>query len=265
MSEENALVKVDKSSRRETAIEQAKRMVEACFLKENREERVQGYHLKLKEAEEELKSLLPIEGQVVKGILERKIRRLKYRIADPEFEERYPLLSMEVLKMRNAEGFPVFAPFFLDCQTFSLYFSGGRAYRDERGGEVMRLPSDMRAMYQDIFAKWKKEANSVHYFSAKITAQFSGVIPQAVRKRIEQVLPDFQPGKKKVSFWNRFAGPQSTLNIFLLAEVRRWEVDKVVIQNPDPLVVGYRYGELRLIDHFDETPMEEYIRREFTL
>ena len=54
-------------------------------------------------------------------------------------------------------------------------------------------------------------------------------------------------------------------DIFLIAEVEEWTVNKEIVPHPDPLVVGYMGGCLWLICSFEETPLEKYVRQEFAV
>ena len=83
--------------------------------------------------------------------------------------------------------------------------------------------------------------NATYY----IRAEYNGIIPPAVRARIDKAKPDFD-------------------SIHILTEIPLWEIKKVVHPNRCPLVLGRKGKRLFIIDRFYTTYVEEYIRKEFT-
>lgn len=75
-----------------------------------------------------------------------------------------------------------------------------------------------------------------------IRARYEGIIPDEIKTNIEKVMGDFE-------------------GVYLMCEVPKWKLQKVVLPRYDPLVVGYRDGNLYLIDVFETTPTEEYIKQ----
>lgn len=76
------------------------------------------------------------------------------------------------------------------------------------------------------------------------TSKFKGIIPEDVRQTINY---------SKKLFGNR---------IYLVAEADNWKGRKV--DTEDPLVIGVRGNKCFLLDEFDCTKMEHYVKSEFT-
>jgi hypothetical protein len=179
---------------------------------------------------------------------------------------------MEVLGWRDEKGFPSLVPFSLGGSTFSIEAIYNWGYIESRklqkGGSVMSLPAPMSKRYDDVFQKLWDWCRKGHLDRCHIISRFEGVIPQSVRKRIQQASVDFSvlTPRTEVRKFGWFLKEEVTYthvntNIFLIAEVDNWSVHKL---RPDPLVVGYKAGCLWFICSFDETPLEEYVRQEFT-
>lgn len=83
--------------------------------------------------------------------------------------------------------------------------------------------------------------------SANCTASFRGVIPEKVRENIRVATGTFGN------------------DIFILTAAPQWQLNTdVEIKPRDPLVIGIKGSKAYLVDVFDLTPLEEYLRREFT-
>lgn len=81
----------------------------------------------------------------------------------------------------------------------------------------------------------------------RMTAKYSGVIPSEIRQLIKDSTSKYK-------------------HIVILAEVRNWEIKMVSVPLIDPLVIGYKpnSGKWYVLATYDTTPLEEYIRQEFT-
>lgn len=162
-------------------------------------------------------------------------------------------IDPEVLRWRKREPcivqgvaipVPELALFSLDSPTTSIWW-------DYHGNIGPGIPYGFAAHYEDVFsalervstAKTQGQLAFGHYME-KITAEFTGVIPDRTRERI------LEAHKHKV-----FDG------ICLLAEAE-WEQQSVLV---DPIVVGCSAGKLWVVDIFDPTPIEEYVAQEFTV
>lgn len=266
------------------SLQGAQESVRICPTADTRSRRLGLHGRILAETETELASVLPVEGSLGRDVIQQRIEMLKHTIENPTFEELYPKLGMEVLGWRDEQGFPKLVPFPLTNPVFSIkaVVKNWMASREnvETRGTVKYLPPPMGKMYDDVFAKFwdecqedeqEREFEDGMTWNKSITTRFSGVIPQWVREKIHAASDDFsvstQSLKIKKTGWLRrrdLVRAYTVTNIFLIAEVDKWVVDKEVVLAPDPLVVGYKGGCLWLICSFDETPLEEYARWEFT-
>jgi hypothetical protein len=115
--------------------------------------------------------------------------------------------------------------------------------------EVLREPllqSLMIEMHEGkSYFGWRSDYEYKHTF----TSSFRGIIPEEI--------------KKKIPFARELFGEQ----LYIIAEVEKWGChsrDVSPITSGDPLLVGVRDDTCFLISEFDTTPMEDYVRREFT-
>jgi len=81
----------------------------------------------------------------------------------------------------------------------------------------------------------------------KITSHFKGIIPTATKQKIEEAT--------KIFTGNESCG------IFLVKECPDWETQ---IVTEDPLIIGVIGDQAYLIDNFDCTNLETYVKTEFT-
>jgi len=266
-------------------IEEAKTEMVPCLSTDTRNERIVLRQEQLEKTKLELASAMPAEGKDVEEVIRQHVELLECFVKNPTFEERYQCLSMKVLKWRNDNGFPRLVPFLLSDPRFSIGKTWNTTHHrnpHEVIGSLLELPEPMRDLYDDVldldlFKKGSSKEISVDQYNnvqVGITAKFNGVIPQWVRDEISSAAPDFQATTKKHRWaedhwwrpWDRgVAYGHTDTHIFLITEVSDWVVNKEVIPYVDPLVVGYKGGYLWLICSFDETPLEEYARLEFSI
>lgn len=268
----------------ELSLKKALGLVEKCPEANTRDERLELRERQLEEARVELASVLPVEGIAGRKAIQDRIELLEHTIRFPFFEETYPCLSMEILAWRNEQGFPKLVPFLLSNPVFSitLAYDLFRENRIQLEGSIQNLPQAMNS-YGDItgrlvrelegdLARYRKENDmNASKWRKSISTRFSGVIPQWVREKIFQSASHFSVSTTSQTITGWLSGwlrrdrisTRTTTNIFLIAEADKWTIDKEVHVMQDPLVVGYKAGCLWLICSFDETKLEEYVRREF--
>ena len=172
---------------------------------------------------------------------------------------KFKTIALEVLGWRRkSDRFPSLAIFDLDSPTCQFRFSGSMDYDASNG--IRRpfsikpsLPATLQERYADIGQLLGRRRDRMDFFSVSISAQFSGTIPPATREKIRKWKGSFE-------------------RVFMLVEAPEWVVKReerrpkpAPILVGDPLVVGYRGGQLFLIDVFDTTPTENYIAKEFAL
>ncbi len=226
-----------------------------------------------------------------------------HRLEKLKFSLQYPQMDTSPLTWRNEKGFPVFALFTLrDPLCFFQGIDGGT--RGSSHVNVTKLGNFYGDVYQKLrnlsgesdkiatrvgmgvfvfsmlctfFISFLLNQNNNHgpmialgtglslflmlvfYGIARankentftLSAQFKGGIPESTREKIANAQKDFGS--------DQYGNP----NIFILAEAP-WELQKTVTIPSDPLVLGYKYDTFWLIDEFDTTKVEEYVRQEFT-
>ena len=221
-------------------------------------ERIKTVRMKLKKAQAAKKGLLGIEKNAEDN-LDRVITDLdaqeSYAKSLVKFgDSAYPPLSLDVLHWRNGSGWPKLALLDLDSPRFEIVVShvdnrwggGSLVYR-----KIFRpdLPTALSKHYADVVDRLKKRIGKARQ-SIHLYTEFSGIIPPEVKQKIPVAKKQFK-------------------KVFVLAEAKHWDVKKRFIpirpRLADPLLVGWDGVGLWLIAHFDMTPVEEYVKREFTV
>lgn len=183
--------------------------------------------------------LLPVEERA-KDDLDRKINDLLAKRLSVE----YPLLSPEVFGWRNRDGFPQLALFSLEDPRFSIAYDRWSGLTFSRS-----VPPGLYGFYDDmrqVLARRKWHEGEV--WNASIEARYEGVIPDSTREKISAA-------QKTKQF----------PDMYILAEVRKWEVNRVTLPLGDPLVLGRtKGGYFYLIDKYDTTTIEELAAAEYT-
>lgn len=82
-------------------------------------------------------------------------------------------------------------------------------------------------------------------YMLNLVSQFHGFLPQKLKEKIKETEPIFKR------------------DLYLIAETKpeAWSVTKII---RDPLLVGVIKNKCFLIDHFNTTPIEHYVKSEFT-
>ena len=109
-------------------------------------------------------------------------------------------------------------------------------YQDKENAveaEWVKIPGKIRKKYP---------ASNKEYV---LNSSFHGIIPQRVKKRIDVAKEIFDKG------------------LYLIAETKpeEWNVQTIT---PDPLLAGVLGAKCYLVDSFETTPMEDYVKREFS-
>lgn len=157
----------------------------------------------------------------------------------------YPLFDLTPLTWRNEQGFPKLAIFGLDSPDFELqvgYRWDGALPREAHPA----LPADILRCYEDVFKKLERHARQRQRI-VKLKARFNGLIPPEAKAEIAKA-----------------RGALKHLSV--VAEVTNWQLEEVTPPRPaDPLVIGFDGYNWRLITCFDLTPLEEYLKHEFSI
>ena len=154
----------------------------------------------------------------------------------------------EALKWRNGDGLPRLAVFDLVNPRCRLRVENNMTWERWKL-EPKSLPWDIGHCFDDVFQRFDQRLRSSRVGSyCEIEAVFQGVIPDETRQKIEAAKSDFKD------------------KLFILAEAPKWQVNQHFVPVPigDPLVIGWDGKNCWLIDAFDTTPFEKYIKGEFT-
>lgn len=183
-----------------------------------------------------------------------------------ELEGYYALLPLEALHFRDEKGLPRLVPFSLSSASFGMRvytsFEGGLANICFEPTLPRCLESHYRKLMQPILERAAREAEEARERSGKpyrslfsYEMKWRGVIPEGTKVKIERALPYFEPYPLRVAL-----GIRKPEAIFIIAEVDNWAASEITT---DPIVVGVKKDKLHVIDTFDMTPLEEYVKREY--
>ncbi len=167
-----------------------------------------------------------------------------------------PILDPAFLSWKTRAGFPGFSVFTVDDDKTEISFLGSeyRNHMDKKDGfnpflMSPQLPPFMAKHYLDgILARNLLGHCVANRFSeVTLTAQYRGFMPDSVLQKIKMY-------RQSLSFRFTFEF------IFIIAEAPddAWQVKG--IPQKDPLVVGVRKGILWLIDAYDLTPAEQFVK-----
>ena len=196
--------------------------------------------------------LLPIESSDEhRKEISQAIRRLQQAKLDLLF----PRLDPSFMTWRHKDGWPSLAIFSLESPSCEF------VHEPEGPFSIMRSEHDMsrywperfkEKYYADVYQKLERLAREEYAPDhlrgcARISAKFSGILPEKTKDKLEGLKEHF--GKQ----------------MFVVREAPEWEVDTWAVPlNFDPLLVGV-YGEgFWLLDDFDLTPLERIIKSEFS-
>lgn len=195
---------------------------------------------------------------------------------------KYQPINMEFLKMRDKDHWPQFAVFTLSntrCFFSGTYFHRHRSrYKNDPSRELLfssdnnkpisnigagnnRMAEDfisryfLDVIYRLIMLGYKERGRTEKVFH-QISQTFGAALPSKTREAINLAIG--HDGFRREE-------------IMVVCESAGWEVDKEVEMRPkitvDPLVIGWSQDSGRgyIIDVFDLTTMEDYVRREFSI
>ena len=232
---------------------------------------VQGQSKREKQEKENLENYL----QTIDGSLDLGIESVaKKKVSATRLHLVYPAIDPSFLNMRNKStytgkygGFCFACNFDLSLPHFAVYSLDSpyckievelahkkKEYRDSKlwitSFEMSNpeLPSQLENSLRKAIRleDWENVWNDRNICKTwEFTSVFTGIIPKETKKRIKSVQKIF--GR----------------DIYIIAEAENWEGEEV--PNTDPLVVGVIDDKCFLLDEFDCTPMEEYVRREFNI
>lgn len=202
-------------------------------------------------------ALLGVEKEAQQGI-EKELAFLARDLKRVESWRRHglPMLAEEVLTWRSGTreniALPTFALTSLDDPETRFEVSGewfDHNWSHKTTSCRPSIPAPLDRNYTDVFEQMKARSRA-RRSNISLFTSYSGVIPDSTRKRIEDA--PFE-------------------EIFLLREVEEWGIKTKKVERPprprhvDPIVVGFDAASLWIIDTFDPTPLEQYVRDEFAL
>lgn len=208
--------------------------------------------------------LLPIEQSQRQTIaVEHQLLREKFQDDLDHLEGKYPFprIDLNFLKLRRQQAgidfpVPLFAVYALKNRSGQFMLSATKQSGWNPMLTLKGAPNEWGAYYAETLrsleeeAKRRKRRNS-RIFEVKVilAASFTGIIPAKTRAII----------RREQRLWRR-----RFTELFLVCEVPAWQLDTVVTINTDPLLIGKGPGFFCLLDAFDTTTLENYVRSEFT-
>lgn len=202
-------------------------------------------------AEERKRTLFGVEKNVV-APLNAKIKELhdeKERFSCLSRFGQFPQLDLSSLSLRDEHGWPRVALIGLDSPKvqFAVIGTYGNLNQWSRRFQPT-LPKPLRDCYMDVMEALRKLAIEKKQ-SAFLATEYVGLIPESTRQKIITAKESFD-------------------EVFILAEVEDWDLSFETVPKPrprkvDPLIVGFDGKNLWVVDHFDLTPVEQYIKDEF--
>jgi len=213
-------------------------------------EKIEDIDEKLQAAKKMRSGLLGIEKHASALIAEQETKLVEAR---KELEATkitpmpgYKLMGLAPLSWRDRNGFPKLVLFSMDSPTVRFRCERRSEYSDEVSLTCTPdLPNLLAKHYQDVKESLRRKTAA--YSATSISTTYNGILPEKIRDRI----------RAEATKWK---------HIYVLAEVKGWKVDQESLPKPgDPIVVGWDGEHLWVIDHYDLTPAEEHVLREFAV
>lgn len=189
--------------------------------------------------EELLANLKPLQQEL--SVLETRMTLRPY--------EGYRQLSLEPLKWRRPDGWPVFMVMSLETDTMMFRFDDGYSF-----AITPNLPDVLQNQYRDIRDRLRKMVGDRFRKDVSLQARHLGLMPEETKVKLQAAVKTGLFGKKDNSL------------IFIIAEAPDWQLN--VTPKPrtsDPILAGFAQGHLWLIDVYDPTPAELYFVKEFAV
>ena len=136
------------------------------------------------------------------------------------------------------------------CKKSVTSFNLCGEYRNWIGQKERRYPEIISNLYKEAAQCIADNYDSYWEQTTIARAQFQGVLPEATRNKIKQAI--------KSRLFD---------DIFVIAEAKDWSVRSILVAKNDPYVVGWvnRTNQMFIIDFFDPTPLEVYIKEQHTI
>jgi hypothetical protein len=209
----------------------------------------------IKRLEKTKSALLPIENSKVQ---EEEMDGAIHRLLQMKLDLLFPRLDPAFLTWRRKDGWPSLAIFSLDAPLCEFFWKDWNADDSHASKEELNLawagrrwPENFRKKYySDVFDRLEILARNKypddHRGCARIAAQFSGLLPEKTKGKLEGLR-------------NLFGS-----RMFVVREAPEWKLNTWVAPRKwDPLLVGTDYDGLWLLDEFDLTPLERIIKSEW--
>lgn len=169
--------------------------------------------------------------------------RVLYKLELARMADHFPVLSHEPFTWRDNDGLPQLVLFSLDDPLFryEAKYTCRRWLR--RSAHIHRhprsLPLQIYKLYGDVEELLLRVAIRERH-DITLSCRFSGTLPLLIRKKIQEL-------KRETKFLMEF---------FIVVEPGAWDLKKETVTQRDPLLVGWYYDHLWLIDSFDVLPVE---------
>lgn len=162
----------------------------------------------------------------------------------------YPQIDLDFLRMRDNQGWPRFVAVSLRKTKMRFMVEVSSRSTTKTKCNAPRLMLYFGDVCKRMAKVASKRCGPTLWDRCRVTlaSRFTGLIPTTARQRIQEL-------------------PKG-LDIYLIAEAGEWEINTTTLApiDRDPLIVAHHAnGGAYLIDSFDTTPVEEMVRREFTL
>lgn len=171
---------------------------------------------------------------------------------------KFPVIDLSFLKkVKNKK--PVFSVFTVDNST--CFFKVKIEFNKDKNEVVIDsnvVSKVVLEQFKETFYNLARMCTKLYFdnygYSRTATAEctlvsnFQGLIPETARAKIKQNLNQFD-------------------EIVIVAEADNWKCLNEITKmppNPDPLIIGIKADTAFLIDSFDVTKLENYIKKEFT-
>lgn len=218
---------------------------------------VKKIRVEIEKARDSRRQLFGIE-EFAKTDIDAKIERLEAKKKKYESINRYklPCVDMQIFGWRWKNGWPKLALIGLNSPTVSFKVQCRNVgYNTYTPFTSPAIPKPIFNLHRDVFETLKTMAKRKRK-TIILETNFTGLIPQDTRKKIIQAKKAFK-------------------EVYIVAETsaEKWKIrekEATVIKPPpptnyDPLVVGWDGNNLWLVDQFDLTTLENYVKSEFTV
>lgn len=218
--------------------------------------------------------------------LHREIKPLESKRKKLFLSSKYQTLDLSFLRMSNQVNFegktlqlPKFSVYHLNNLEFSISFLRGidqtygffwRKFKINKG-EIIAQFFDLPKIFSDYLSK-SLEFNQLRHINAASMCYYTNVPEELISKycpgkdsnnrfRIGTIFNGLLPAETHRKIIE--ARGEKEVEVYIIAETKPEHWTRV-LPTKDPLAVGVFEDKCYLIDHFNTTPLEDYVKKEFT-